>query len=346
MINMQSNLPSVMIVGYSETYHIGARLYDAALDLGAKVVLCDANQAYKAPKIVQSINWRLRDHRPAYLDAFSDQVVDSCMQHQPSVLLVTGMLPPNAESLQKIRRMGIICVNYLTDDPWNRSHSSTWFLHTLPYYDVVFSPRRANILQLQELAQSVEYLPFAFDPKIHFPEPAPFEEQASLGCDVLFYGGADKDRLPYIEDLIDDGINVHLYGGYWERYQKTRRATKGMANAQKLRWAITSSKIVLCLVRQANRDGHVMRTFEAPAMGACMLAEETQEHCEIFGADETAVLYFRTREELLERVHLLLNDEIMRKTLAKNANHLILSNAHTYQDRLKTMLNFASRLQS
>jgi hypothetical protein len=44
--------------------------------------------------------------------------------------------------------MGIKRFNFLTDDPFNRAHYAPWFLKALPDYDVVFSPRRANIQDL------------------------------------------------------------------------------------------------------------------------------------------------------------------------------------------------------
>ena len=63
----------------------------------------------------------------------------------------------------------------------------------------------------------------------------------------------------------------------------------------------------LCLVRRANRDGQVMRSYEAAAIGSCMLVEDTPEHRELFGPDGEAVVYFETIDDMLRRLQLLLD---------------------------------------
>jgi hypothetical protein len=329
----------LVIVGYPEVNHIGSRLLLAAEQLGLDVRLCDANQAAGSSRFLQRINWRLRGHRPTHLTSFGNEVVETCREFAPDTLLVTGITPPNAEALQIIRQMGIRCINYLTDDPWNRVHWAPWFFKALPLYSVVFSPRRANINDLLAIVPQVEYLPFAYDPALQYLEAPPPELRPKMECDVLFYGGADRDRIPYIEALIDAGTNVHLYGGYWQKFPKTAAAWQGMADYQTLRWAVSAARLTLCLVRRANRDGHVMRSFEAPAMGACMLAEATEEHHEIFGAEGEAVAYFRTKEDLVSQAQALVKNESLREIFARNAHKRITQAPNTYQDRLRTMLS-------
>ena len=98
-------------------------------------------------------------------------------------------------------------------------------------------------------------------------------------------GGADRDRVPFIAALGAAGFSIALYGDHWDRFPETKPYDRGYADPQTLRQATAAAKIALCLVRRANRDGHVMRSFEIPAIGACMLVEDTEEHREIFGPD-------------------------------------------------------------
>jgi spore maturation protein CgeB len=280
----------------------------------------------------------LRGHRPTFLDEFSQYVLETCQTFKPDYLLVTGITPPGAAVLRAIQQMGITTINYLTDDPWNKAQASEWFFKALPHYAAVYSPRRANIHDLRKRVAQVEYLPVAYDPVHHYPEAPPADMRAKLQCDVLFYGGADQDRISYVEALVDAGISVHIYGGYWKHFSKTQSAWRGVADYQTLRWAVSSASLTLCLVRRANRDGHVMRSFEAPAMGACLLAEATDEHRELFGDDGAAVAYFQSEQELVARTQALLKDEALRGRLAQNAHQLITHQPNTYQDRLRTML--------
>jgi len=164
--------------------------------------------------------------------------------------------------------------------------------------------------------------------------------------DIIFVGGADGDRVPYIAALANDGFKLALYGGYWDRYHETRQWARGIVPGSEITKATAQAKIALCLVRRANRDGHVMRTFEIPASGGCMLAEWTQEHEEIFGAEGRAVLYFRSIGEMLERARSLRDHPDERQRLARTAHQLITRGGHTYQDRLSTMLSLYEQRKS
>jgi len=330
----------LLIVGYSGETHVGTHFRNAAIQLGISCKLVDAYYAYNAHQILIRMNWRLRGRRPTFLNTFSKLVVEECQIFKPDYVIVTGITPPNAQALRTIHLMGIPCVNYLTDDPWNTAHYSSWFSEAQFLYSMIFSPRESNLGDIRHLGVKAVYLPFAYAPEVHYPQSPPDDLQAQYICDVLFYGGADRDRLPYIRQLIDAGLNVHLYGGYWNRFAETRLAAKGVANAQTLRWAVSKAKITLCLVRQANRDGHVMRTYEAPAMGACMLTEETEEHKRILGDEGESVVYFSSTNMLIEKAKQLLKNDQQRLSLIQKARQKITGSPNTYLDRLKTMLEY------
>lgn len=332
----------LLIVGNPSEIHVGSHLAKAARMLGIEVDMLDMTQAFAAPRVVRSLWWRW-DRRPFRLRTFSRAVVEQCRTFQPTWLLTTGLAPVDEAALQEIGRMGIARLNYLTDDPWNPAHRARWFFRAVLHYDHVFSPRQANLEDLRRLGcREVTYLPFAYNPTLHFPEPpCTVEEKARFACDVVFAGGADRDRVPYIAALIRAGFNVGLYGGYWERYPETRAHARGHVDMPTLRKAIGGAKVALCLVRRANRDGHVMRTFEVPAMKACMLTEDTQEHREIFGPEGEAVLYFRTPDEMITKLRWLLDHDDERRRLAAAARARIINGRNTYKDRLMTMLELA-----
>lgn len=331
----------LLIVGNPETTHVGHHLYHAAHQEGFPVELCDTRDAFASSWPIIQLNWRLRGHRPPRLRAFSLRVVKACRRFEPKWLLATGLAPLDARALQQVKQLGVLCLNYLTDDPWNPLHHAKWFFRAAILYDAVFSPRRSNLNDLVHLGcRDVAHLPFAYAPEIHFSESLTNREERQLfDCDVLFFGGADSDRLPYIISLLRSGFEVHLYGGYWERFSETRACARGHADPMTLRKAVCGAKVTLCLVRRSNRDGQVMRTFEAPAMGACMLVEDTPEHREIFGQDRESVVYFRNVDEMLHGVHWLLSSEPERSRLVAAAQAIIVGNPNTYRDRLLTMLD-------
>ncbi len=58
----------------------------------------------------------------------------------------------------------------------------------------------------------------------------------------------------------------------------TRANWRGVADQDTIRSASAAARVCLCLVRRANRDGHVMRSFEAAVIGGCILAQDTADH--------------------------------------------------------------------
>ena len=329
----------IIIVGGNGGTNVADALVKAAKFLNLDIGSFDIKSAYHAPKLVNQINWYLRGKYPSKLHWFSNQILQKCSQEQPKWLLTTGIAPVNFQALQKMRNLGIQCLNFLTDDPWNPAHYPPWFFKSLPYYDVVFTPRRGNINDLKKIGcQDVRYLPFGYDRDLFYPETPVDTEKEQYIADVMFAGGADRDRVPYINALIQAGMKLNLYGTYWERFPETKSYTCGQADVRTLRLAISTAKISLCLVRKANRDGNCMRTFEVPAVGGCMLTEDTEEHREIFGEEGKAVVYFQTIPEMVEKARWLLSHDEERKRLATAAHLLITQGHHTYRDRLQTML--------
>ncbi|MEQ1517108.1 MAG: glycosyltransferase [Usitatibacteraceae bacterium] len=129
-----------------------------------------------------------------------------------------------------------------------------------------------------------------------------------------------------------------LVGAYWDRHADTAKLTLGQMQAAKLSQATARAAVNLCLVRRANRDGHVMRSFEIPAVGGFMIAEDTAEHREIFGPEGECVLYFAGPIEAAAKTKWALAHPDDRRRMAKECHRRITSGAHTYGDRLHTML--------
>ena len=335
--------PRLVIVGQLGGTNVGASLQRAAMRSCVAATFVDASLPASVPRWLRIASWRLAGHRPAHLATLSQQVVATCRQMRPRWLLTTGLVPVNARALAAVGRLGVRRLNYLTDDPWNPGLRSAWFLAALREYDHVFSVRRSNLADLaRHGCAHVSYLPFGFDADLFFPEPPSDSERPRYAADVVFVGGADRDRVPYIAALGRAGFDVALYGDYWSRYPATRAHDRGYADPTTLRKATSAARVALCLVRRANRDGQVMRSYEAAAIGACMLVEDTPEHRELFGPDGEAVTYFGTLDQMLDRLRRLLACPADRRRLAAAVRQRILAGGHTYADRLRAMLREAA----
>src|SRR5258708_2643807 len=238
---------NIVMVGNSGTVHVGAHLMNAAGELGFSVAFCDSSDAYTGNWLLAKMSWRALGRRPLRLNDFSERIVDACRGTHQAFLVSTGIPTITREALKAIGELGVQRLNYLTDDPWNSAHHAPWFVRALPCYDKVFSPRRSLFHQLTSLGcAQVSFLPFAYSPGLHYPEPpATSNERERFDFDIVFAGGADSDRIPYITALIRGGFKVGLYGGYWERFSETREHALGHADPATVRKTIGRGKSLL-----------------------------------------------------------------------------------------------------
>ena len=82
-----------------------------------------------------------------------------------------------------------------------------------------------------------------------------------------------------------------------------------------------------------------MRSYEAAAIGGCILAEDTPDHRELFGADNVAAKYFSTADELVSGALELLGDDAQRVEMSAQLSERMAHRRDTYASRLATLLN-------
>jgi len=323
---------------------MGFHFKTAAETLGLAHDILSFERFQSSFKLFNKIAWRLLDKKLWRQNQFEDQLIHQSQIQKSKTILVLGTSPISRKTLEKLKAKDIKIINVLTDDPWSPHHSSKWLFQSLGSYDLIMNPRKSNLDQLKSISNNrVVYMPFGYNPKVHFIESTLTPEQEErYRSDVMFFGGADKDRFPYILELIRKGFSVKLYGGYWDRFPETRPLTLGIVKLSEIRKAVKASKVVLNLVRRSNRDGHVMRTFEAPAMGGCVLNELTEEHLEIIGKDNS--LFFQTPEEMAQQAKLLIQSKDLSSKFTQLNRDRILMGKNTYADRLKTILEYLSSL--
>jgi spore maturation protein CgeB len=333
----------VLIVGNPLEYHVGGHLLAAARSLRWEAEVADLRDSKSSNPWINRICHHWLGKRPARLRSFGQSVVKRCGEFHPDFVMTTGLAPLSVDAMQQIRAQGIKLVNFLTDDPWNPSNTATFFWDCLREYDLVANPRKANLEQLRAHGcRRVEYLPFGYNPDYHFIEENPTPEEVNrFTCEVAILGGADEDRVPLARALAAAKMDLALYGGYWDRYPDLKRFHRGNVFGRHLRLAVLLAKCQVCMGRKANRDGHAMRSIEFPAMGACLLTENTEEHQSLYGEPGETVLYWKNELELVEQASVLLANEVLCQSL-RTALHqrMVLDGKHTYAARLERMVSF------
>lgn len=337
--------PGAIIVGFSGLTHLGGSLLRAADALGLAADLCDVRLAQSRRRLLNSLAWRLCDRMPPYPGRLERALVAAVARRPSPVVVTTGNAPVTRALIEDCRRRGAKLVHFSSDDPWNPNFKSRWHFAALPAYDIVFTPRRANLDDLRGIGcADVRWMPFGYDASICEAESDAEAAPAGPAPDALFVGGADADRVQFFREYAGAGGRLSVAGGYWDTVADAQGASLGHQTPEAVRALTRAAKVNLILVRRANRDGHVMRSLEAGAIGGCLAVEDTEEHRELFGADGEAVRYFTSPADAAQVCRDLLADEAERRRLRQAVRTRIRTGRHTYADRLTAMLEAAGTM--
>lgn len=336
----------VLLIGNGQFYHIGAFFKKALEKMGYEHRFVDESRYFNTHErsILHKVMYRALGRKLTQW-SFNHELLQVALIFHPNVILVIKgtYLSPNVLAEIKAEKQATL-INYGTDDPFNPASSTQDVVAAIPLYDLYCTTKRAIIADLYQAgSQHVLYIPFAYEPALHFPERPASSEESWWRSDVIFAGGCDQDRAYFFSRLARLDLDMRLYGGYWDRYPELRRFWHGFALGRDYRLALGGSKIAPCLVRRSNRDGHVMRTFEIPACGAFLLAERTEEHLELFEEDKEMAC-FSSPDELVDKVLYYLSQDKERQRIAEAGHERVTKGKHTYQDRLIEILNKADSL--
>jgi len=334
----------ILLIGREGIPHLGGSFFRAAKSLGHEVRLVDESEAlgWFDRQSFSFLIHRVRKTLPTRMGAFNRSVLGAAREMQPDVILSTQGSYLTCETLEHIRHTSnALLVNYSTDNPFNAAASSPCVRASLPVWDVYATPRAHTIPQLKEHCKGlVVYLPFGYDPDLHFPEPG-----GTFDSDLVFIGVCDRDRVETLRFLAGKKeLRLKLFGG-GRRYRlisELRRRHGGIVTGKDYRLALGRSRLALSLNRRANADKHVMRTFEVPACGAFLLAERTDDQRAMFDEDREAV-FFNGLDELWDKVKYYLAHEDERQRIALAGHRRVTAGRNTYRDRLTTLLEGIGR---
>ncbi len=310
--------------------------------------LDEANFIKSSRSIAERIADRVAGRPLSGYQQLNRALVEHAKAFSPDMILIgkgRWFTPAALEAARKVSRATL--VNWATDDPFNPADNSRELLKSIPLYDLYVCTKQGIMDDVRRAGcANVAYVRFGYKPEVHFPEaPASDQERDRFACDVMFAGGCDAHRTAYFEALIRamPAVSLRLYGTYWERVRALRPHARGVALARDYRLAVGGAKITVNLVRRANRDDHVMRTFEIPACGGFMLAERSATHEELFHEDQEAV-FFGSPEEFVAKVRSYLARDEDRGGIASAGHCKITRGRHAYSDRLAEIIDLTRAL--
>jgi spore maturation protein CgeB len=260
---------------------------------------------------------------------------------KPDLVLVCKGELISKSTLLKIKKYGCFLVNWNPDSPFEPVNSSKELLKSIAVYDVYFTWSRFLMQQISAAgAKSVKYLPFAYDPFLHYPITVDGNQTKYYGSDVVFVGTWDPERVRWLEPISELGLKI--WGNSWHNLAKASPLRKNWHS--KAVYGIEVSKIynasgiVLNFLRKQNVNSHNMRTFEVPACKGFLLTTRSAEQCEYF-EENKEIACFSTIEELIDKLNYFLVHKEEAKKYAELAYKRLINNNHTYKDRTKQILS-------
>jgi spore maturation protein CgeB len=277
------------------------------------------------------IFYRLADKRSLEWWGFQRELVRIILQERPQWILVTGILPLSKKVFNAINDIGGLVANYLTDDPWNKIHRRRLFIKNLLFYNHVFSTKKALAVRLSDYGvRSTSWLPFAYDPYIHHE----CSSDANLGADVVFIGTGAHERLKWLRKVGNiSGISRKIFGNSWKGLQISGWDVGASLEGEDYCKAISSSKVTIGLLREANGDMSTDRSYEIGAIGGCGIYQDTSEHRDLL-RDYPEVGFFKTPDELEANIKLILADKELQRELREKGLRGITEGKNTYADRM------------
>jgi len=226
----------------------------------------------------------------------------------PDVIWIFKGLEIFPESLQWVKSKKIKLVNYNPDNPFifsGRGSGNANITNSIFLYDLHFTYNLQVKNRLEkEFKLKTFFLPFGFDSSDELIRACEAQKEIVKVC---FLGNPDKERAAFIKALGNAGIEIDVYGYYWNNYIKHSNVSiHPPVYGDELWKTLRKYRIQLNLMRAHNLDSHNMRTFEAPGVGGIMVAPKTNEH-QLFFVDKKEAFFFDSVDDCVELIRYLLS---------------------------------------
>jgi len=342
-----------------------ANLHDSFIDMGHDIVEFDYDLAatfrHLDPALPDNSEF-ITKNRPLLGSKLVRQV-RAAHATQPVDLFFSYFYDACVEpaAIDEIKSLGIVTVNWFC----NASYQFHLVREISPHYDWCLVPEKFRLADYTAIGAHPVYCQEAANPRVY----KPFDVVRDL--DVTFVGQCYGDRPDHVRYLIDQGIDMRVWGTRWEFHRRPgpstnplrrlagkamrlvspaesnaillpREAVGGVLADNEMIAVFSRSKINLGFSScgETHRDGERivqirLRDFEVPMSGGFYLVEHINELEEFFEIDREIVCY-RSREELADKIRFYLKNDEAREKI-RLAGHERALRDHTWRRRFEAV---------
>ena len=245
-------------------------------------------------------------------------------------------------TLLRIRKLGSKLVHYNTDDIYGKEQYLWLHRIGLRHYDFILTTNRHNVKEItSRYGLKVCRAGMGYDDQ-HYLRPSA-ATIADDSVDVVFVGHREQHTEDFLLGLMSAGLKVVVYGHEWKWSRNPAlRKTQPIPQSEYCR-TIASAKLALCVLSRRNRNESTGRSFEIPAIGGCLLAEDTPEHRYLFNAGPGA-FFFSGTEDLIAKSRVLVLDGRLRRQVAEAGHRRCMELGLSWRDHIRREWLISERL--
>jgi len=274
---------------------------------GMETVRLPMDEFMDVRTMMQKVNFRLATWMGmgALVRRFNRELLRMAVEHRPDVMWGDKLVLVLPKTLERLRGMGVLTVNYSIDNPFGPRRDPGWrlYMRCIPHYDLHVVQRDQNVVDYRKRgARGVLKIQTAYEPTLHYPPPAGWSDKDRTR-EVSFIGTPYDDRAEFLTRLKREfGVPVVISGARWMWERKMQPdAMEEMFRGGELfgdayREGIWSAKINLSFLTHSNQDEFAHKSFEIAGCGGFLLVERSVGHLERFVEDEEAVFFTGVEE--------------------------------------------------
>jgi len=330
--------------------------------LGHSVLGVHTSEAWRRASWVKRQVQR-RTYRGTIVDEINSSILSAARQFKPALVWADKQEFVRVETIEELRRLGVRTVHFTPDPYFSLDWKRTRLMdEAMMAFDALVYCKSYERERYEGVGKPVVYMPLGYCDEVHRPLAS---EDGRWRSAVGFLGGWEPRRERFLHAVTASGIDVKIWGRYWEflrdgrwtprrhiilrqlagkdrfRFHRdellSRAHQGGEVYADDYARALTGSRIGVGFLRKACPDQHTTRTFEIPACGSLLLADRTEEHQEFFEEGIEAE-FFASCEELLDKAKFYSTNESSRKCVADRGYKRCSEGGYAYVHRLRRAL--------
>jgi spore maturation protein CgeB len=270
-----------------------------------------------------------------WVQKLNKQIAMDIVRYEPDTILIFTNAPMQAGSLAFIKSLSPARIILVWPDTLcNLTH---YPILAKELYDGVASHGQATLPVLKQMGfKNPFWLPFAADKDLHYFETPP----ANFEHDVSFIGSWNKEREDALAAVYKKfpGRRLAIYGPGWDRAKESGLNKKAISKpliGKEYAAVFNRSFINLNVIGGIAYPSVNMRFFEIPVAYGLQVVNYSPEQAPLF-EDHRHLAYFKTDEEMLQKVDFFLTHPDKAMEVRKEA-HALVCTQHTYRHRVQTL---------